>query len=67
MNTGPVFPYDTPGDFHDVQRCECGRHCLNCGYMLEAQRRFYCSDYCGQRYRAEVRLDARLAEALSMR
>lgn len=61
----PVYPYDEPGDFHDTLRCRCDRHCRNCGYRLEGRQRLYCSEYCGQRYRAEVRLDDALRSALS--
>jgi hypothetical protein len=61
----PIYPYDVPGDFHDLARCGCGGHCLNCGYVLSGRQRCYCSNYCGQRYRAEIRLDALLAERLA--
>lgn len=63
MTAEPVYPYDEPGDFHDLTRCPCDRHCANCGYRLEGRQRRYCSDYCGQRYRAELALDERLAAA----
>lgn len=60
MTGEAVYPYDEPGDFHDLGRCPCARHCRNCGYRLTGRQRRYCSDYCGQRYRAEVALDALL-------
>lgn len=63
--TEPVWPYDVPGgDFHDLRRCKCDRHCRNCGRVLEGRERFYCSSYCGRVWRAEIALDALFREAL---
>lgn len=26
---------DMPGSYHDIGRCQCNRHCLNCGEDLD--------------------------------
>lgn len=59
--TPPVLLYGMP-EWHDLLACRCPDHCRNCGAALTGRQRKYCSDYCGQRWRAEIDLDRRLTE-----
>jgi hypothetical protein len=33
-----IWPYDIPGSYHDVSRCECEGHCGNCFADLDEIR-----------------------------
>ena len=47
------------GHYHAIV-CKCSGHCLNCWAVLKGRQRFYCSAWCGDRYRSELALDERM-------